>query len=217
MAKYNYKSAYYRPQTTQQGFSDFNVRNTMRKQYFPVIGLIIFLFGLGYLLFIPVIVFTGLAIFGGMPAFAFYATMSGIAIAFGLFQLFVLHKVHASNTEIAWANMIVPFASITLVFAVLTAMQIIAGYAHEQVAKIQNSSGIASFVTIFADIGNANPLIGTVLLYGLMNIFTFYGVIRDKEFKVLLWMLLAPLFFGAAYAIGVLPIEYVRLLFIGNL
>lgn len=181
----------------------------------PTIGMVVLIAGLASILSVPVLGVVVAAALNVASVTMSYVYLAIAAVVFTLFQAYVLQKMVATDTEVAVTNLIVPFLSVILIMSAFTAIDTINEGVQPQLKQL--SAEKRAQIESFLPDEMPNALLSSGMLYVIVNLLTAAIAFRKKEHKLLLWLLLLPVFYGAAINIGIYGARYVAAAIISSI
>lgn len=176
-------------------------------QRIPTIGIAVLIIGFMFILLVLAAAAVSAAISEIIDVKMAYICLAAAAVVFGIFQFCVLKKINAGSGETALTNLVSPLLAILLIMSIFPALDTINAGVQPEIKELSKEKQ-AKIRELFPS-ETPNGILGSIILYCIVNLFTVIAAIKRKEYKMMLWLLLVPVFFGAAISIGIFGAGYV--------
>lgn len=154
--------------------------------------------GVGFISLVLVAIVLSIASFSaGMVVGYFLLLLTGLGIGYYIYH--IKNKLNATERLGAILGIFSPTLSLILIITSLKILQTLSKQLVALSAQEQQVGGFADLLTIFAP--SMNPIIAGILFYLSCNFFVIISIIKNKEYPIFLWYLLAPTLFFVLWLI----------------
>lgn len=159
----------------------------------------VLLVGLGFISLLLVAVILAIAsFFAGKSMGYFLIILSGVGMSYYIH--YIRQKLNATEQLGVIFGIFSPISSLILILAALTIIQKVS----EQLSALatvdgQSVTGISEMLNVF--LPGMNPIVAAVLFYLGCNLFMILSITKSKEYRALIWYLIAPVVFFVVWLV----------------